>query len=79
VVYQVSCGGGAYYYACRVIEIQAFLIEIVGKFELALTEKPERIRRLACVLMAPTVEGEVKNGVHMTLRVSVAPRNEKEC
>jgi hypothetical protein len=74
----VSCRGGAYS-ACRLIEIQAFLTEIVGKFELALTDKPERIRREASMLMAPTVEGEVKNGVHMALRVSVAPRTEKEC
>ncbi|KAJ8592655.1 cytochrome P450 [Rhizopogon salebrosus TDB-379] len=62
------------------IEIQAFLTEIVGKFEFALTDKAERIRREACfALMAPTLEGEVENGVQMTLRVSVAPRTEKEC
>jgi hypothetical protein len=62
-----------------VIEIQAFLTEIVGKFEFALTDKSERIRREACLsIMAPTLEGEVENGVQMTLRVSVAPRTEKE-
>jgi hypothetical protein len=61
-----------------VIEIQAFLTEIVGKFEFALPDKSERVRREACVLMAPTLEGEVENGVQMTLRVSVAPRTEKE-
>ncbi|KAJ8584424.1 cytochrome P450 [Rhizopogon salebrosus TDB-379] len=33
----------------------------------------------ACLsIMAPTLEGEVENGVQMTLRVSVAPRTEKE-
>jgi hypothetical protein len=61
-----------------VVEIQAFLTEIVGKFEFALTDKSERIRREACLVMAPTLEGEAENGVQMTLRVSVAPRSEKE-
>jgi hypothetical protein len=61
-----------------VVEIQAFLTEIVGKFEFALTDKSERIRREACLVMAPTLEGEAENGVQMTLRVSVAPRTEKE-
>ncbi|KAJ8583434.1 cytochrome P450 [Rhizopogon salebrosus TDB-379] len=61
-----------------VVEIQAFLTEIVGKFEFELTDKSERIRREACLVMAPTLEGEAENGVQMTLRVSVAPRTEKE-
>ncbi|KAJ8585149.1 cytochrome P450 [Rhizopogon salebrosus TDB-379] len=32
----------------------------------------------ACFVMSPTLEGEVENGVQMTLRVSVAPRTEQE-
>ncbi|KAJ8585426.1 cytochrome P450 [Rhizopogon salebrosus TDB-379] len=61
------------------IEMQAFLTEIVGKFEFALTDKAERIRREACfAVMAPTLEGEVENGVQMALRVSVAPRPRTE-
>ena len=60
------------------IEVQAFLTEIVGKFEFALTDKSELVRREACVLMAPTLEGEVENGVQMMLKVSVALRTEKE-
>lgn len=62
-----------------VIEIQAFLTEIVGKFEFAPTDKTEHIRREACFLMAPTVEGEVENGVQLPLRVSLAPRAGKGC
>ncbi|KAG1856005.1 cytochrome P450 [Suillus subalutaceus] len=62
-----------------VIEIQAFLTEIVGKFEFAPTDKTELIRREACVVMAPTVEGEVGNGVQLPLRVSLAPHNGKGC
>ncbi|OJA10006.1 hypothetical protein AZE42_12056, partial [Rhizopogon vesiculosus] len=59
------------------IEIQAFLMDVVGKFEFALTEKSEWIRREPCMVMTPTVEGEVENGVQLPLRVSVAPRTEK--
>jgi len=73
----VPSGDGAYY-ACSVIEIQAFLTEIVGKFEFALTDASDRVRREACVVMAPTVEGEVEKGAQLALRVSVAPRTEKE-
>lgn len=62
-----------------VIEIQAFLTEIVGKFEFAPTDKSELIRREACLVMAPTVEGEVGNGVQLPLRVSLASRTGKGC
>ncbi|KAG1824688.1 cytochrome P450 [Suillus subaureus] len=55
-----------------VIEIQAFLTEIVGKFEFAPTNKTELIRREACLVMSPTVEGEVGNGIQLPLRVSLA-------
>jgi hypothetical protein len=58
--------------------MQAFLTEIVGKFEFSLPDKSERLRREACFVMSPTLEGEVENGVQMTLRVSVAPRAEQE-
>ncbi|KAG1751043.1 cytochrome P450 [Suillus lakei] len=60
-----------------VIEIQAFLTEIVGKFEFGLTDKSELIRREACLVMAPTVEGE--NGVQLPLTVSLASRTGKGC
>ncbi|KAG2153139.1 cytochrome P450 [Suillus clintonianus] len=60
-----------------VIEFQAFLTEIVGKFEFALTEQSERVRREACLVMAPTVEGDVESGSQLPLRVSLAPRIDK--
>ncbi|KAG2043954.1 cytochrome P450, partial [Suillus americanus] len=59
-----------------VIKIQAFLTEIVGKFEFAPTEL---IRQEACLMMVPTVDGEVENVVQMPLRVSLAPRTGKGC
>lgn len=62
-----------------VIEIQAFLTEIVGRFEFATSDKTELVRREACMVMAPVVEGEVENGVQLPLRVSLAPRTGKGC
>ncbi|KAJ8594235.1 cytochrome P450 [Rhizopogon salebrosus TDB-379] len=55
------------------VEFQAFLTEFVGKFEFALTDKCERVRRTGALVMSPTLEGEVENGVQLPLRVSVAP------
>ncbi|KAH7922165.1 cytochrome P450 [Leucogyrophana mollusca] len=59
-----------------VIEIQAFLVEIINKFEFSVTDKTEHIRREACLVMAPTVEGELEKGVQLPLRVSIAARDE---
>ncbi|EGN92782.1 hypothetical protein SERLA73DRAFT_116913 [Serpula lacrymans var. lacrymans S7.3] len=59
-----------------VIECQAFLVELVGNFEFSLTDKSDKIRREACMVMLPTLEGELENGVQLPLRVSVASRGE---
>ncbi|KAI6117840.1 cytochrome P450 [Pisolithus croceorrhizus] len=58
-----------------VIEIQVFLAEIVRKYEISLTEKARRIRRESCLVMVPTVEGEINRGVQLPLAISVAPRS----
>ncbi|OAX35971.1 cytochrome P450 [Rhizopogon vinicolor AM-OR11-026] len=60
------------------IELQTFITEAVGKFEFALTDKCERIRREPSVLMTPMVEGEFEKGVQVPLRVSVASRTVTE-
>ncbi|KAJ8594234.1 cytochrome P450 [Rhizopogon salebrosus TDB-379] len=77
----MTFGGGAR--ACigwrfALIEFQAFLTEVVGKFEFTLTDRCERVRRETCLVMAPTLEGEIESGVQLPLRVSVAPVTEKE-
>ncbi|KAI6145483.1 cytochrome P450 [Pisolithus tinctorius] len=77
----LTFGGG--HRAClgwrfAVIEIQAFLVEIVRKFEISLTEKARRIRRESCLVMVPTVEGEVTRGVQLPLAISISPRNRDE-
>ncbi|KAI6096139.1 cytochrome P450 [Pisolithus sp. B1] len=55
-----------------VIETQIFLIEIISRFEVSLSEKATRIRREACGIVVPTVEGEVEKGVQLPLVISVA-------
>ncbi|KAI6011331.1 hypothetical protein PISMIDRAFT_124219, partial [Pisolithus microcarpus 441] len=45
-----------------VIETQIFLFEIISRFKVSLSEKATRIRREACRVVAPTVEGEVEKG-----------------
>ena len=60
-----------------VIEIQAFLSTLVGKFEFAMTDKAERIlRQQVFVVMAPMVDGELDRGVQMPLAVPLAPDGE---
>ncbi|KAG6333136.1 hypothetical protein ID866_5950 [Astraeus odoratus] len=67
-------GGG--YRGClgwrfAVYEIQAFLLEIVSKFEISLTEEAKMIRREHCMMMMPTVEGDVAKGFQLPLAISV--------
>ncbi|KIK19035.1 hypothetical protein PISMIDRAFT_161208 [Pisolithus microcarpus 441] len=60
------------------IEVQAFLVEIFGQFEISLTEEAKRVRRELCLLvMVPAVEGEIAGGVQLPLAISVAPRDEE--
>ncbi|KAJ6534037.1 cytochrome P450 [Mycena vulgaris] len=57
-----------------VLELQAFLIELVSNFEFSLTPEAMRIRREACIVMVPTVEGQRDKGTQLPLRVTVASR-----
>ncbi|KAJ7198475.1 cytochrome P450 [Mycena pura] len=59
-----------------VLELQAFLIELVGNFEFSLTPEAMRIRREACIVMAPTVVGQRDKGTQLPMRVSVASRED---
>ena len=56
------------------IETQAFLVEIVGRFEFGMTERSERVCRGPGFLMVPVVEGELGAGAQLPLAVSVAAR-----
>ncbi|KAJ7125406.1 cytochrome P450 [Mycena epipterygia] len=59
-----------------VLELQAFLIELLSNFEFALTPEAMRIRREACIVMVPTVEGQREKGTQLPLKVTVATREE---
>lgn len=56
-------------------EVQALLVEIVNNFELSLSEDIDRLRREACLVMIPTLEGEVAAAENLPLRISIAPRD----
>ncbi|KIY71128.1 cytochrome P450 [Cylindrobasidium torrendii FP15055 ss-10] len=58
-----------------VYEVQALLTEIVNQFELAPTPELEKLRREACLVMIPTLEGEQLDGENLPLKVSLAPRD----
>ncbi|KAF9235250.1 cytochrome P450 [Melanogaster broomeanus] len=63
-----SCVGWRF----SIIEIQAFLVELVGKFEFGMTDKAARIRGGPCVVMVPTVEGDADGVAQLPLAVSIA-------
>ena len=60
--------------ANSVIEMQAFIVETVGKFEFTMTERSERVCRAPCSMMVPMVDGELEHGSQLPLAVSVAAR-----
>ncbi|TFK44496.1 cytochrome P450 [Crucibulum laeve] len=58
-----------------IYEVQALIVEIVNNFELSLTPDIERLRREACLVMIPTLEGQQLEGENLPLRVSIAQRD----
>ncbi|KAK1227410.1 hypothetical protein PQX77_009595 [Marasmius sp. AFHP31] len=52
-----------------VLELQTFLVELVGNFEFSTTPECDNIRREACAVMVPTIEGEVEKGGQCPLKV----------
>ena len=59
-----------------VIEMQAFIVETVGKFEFTMTDQSERVCRAPCSMMVPMVDGELEHGCQVPLAVSVAARED---
>jgi len=55
--------------------MHAMAVEIVNNFELALTPQLDRLRREACLVMLPTLEGEQLAGENLPLEISLAPRD----
>ncbi|KAG6857779.1 hypothetical protein H0H87_004195 [Tephrocybe sp. NHM501043] len=53
-------------------EVQTLTVEIINNFELLPTPQLERLRREACLVMLPTLEGEEYKGENLPLRVRLA-------
>lgn len=56
-------------------EVQSLTVEIISNFELSTTPDIDRLRREACLVMLPTLEGEQEKGENLPLRVRIAPRD----
>ncbi|PBK75905.1 cytochrome P450 [Armillaria solidipes] len=60
-----------------VLELSAFIVELLNNFEFSLTDKGEdSIRREACFVMTPTLEGQRENGTQMHLNIRIASRDD---
>ncbi|KAK0192529.1 cytochrome P450 [Armillaria mellea] len=58
-----------------VTELHAFMIELLSNFEFSLMET-HGIRREACGVMTPTIEGQVEKGSQLPLRIRLAQRDD---
>ncbi|KAF4621387.1 hypothetical protein D9613_000522 [Agrocybe pediades] len=58
-----------------VYEVLALTVEIINNFELSLSPDIARLRREACLVMLPTLEGEQLKGENLPLRVTIAARD----
>ena len=56
-------------------EVLALTVEIINNFELNITPDIDRLRREACLVMLPTLEGEQLKGENLPLRVNLAARD----
>jgi len=59
-----------------VLEMHAFLAELVLNFEFSLTPEAHNIRREAAMVMAPTIEGDVAKGNRLPLFVKLVSRED---
>ncbi|KAK0238250.1 cytochrome P450 [Armillaria nabsnona] len=58
-----------------VMELHAFTIELLSNFEFSFTET-HGIRREACGVMTPTIEGQVEKGSQLPLKIRLAQRDD---
>jgi len=59
-----------------VLEIQAFLVEMIGKFEFGMTDQAARVSRQLSGMMVPMVDGEPERSTQLPLAVSIAARED---
>jgi hypothetical protein len=56
-----------------VLEMHAFLVGLMNNFEFTLSVPHEKVRREPCLLMAPTIEGEIEKGIQLPFVITPAP------
>ncbi|TFK25554.1 cytochrome P450 [Coprinopsis marcescibilis] len=56
-------------------EVLSLTVEIINNFELGVTPDIERLRREACLVMLPTLEGEQLKGENLPLKITLATRD----
>ncbi|KAF9467351.1 cytochrome P450 [Collybia nuda] len=56
-------------------EVQSLTVEIINNFELSPSPDIQRLRREACLVMLPTLEGEKELGENLPLSVCMAQRD----
>ncbi|KAJ3850478.1 cytochrome P450 [Lentinula lateritia] len=61
-----------------VLEMQAFLVELIKNFEFAATPALDGIRREPAFLMTPSIEGELDKGSQMPLRVAFSKQLDED-
>lgn len=54
-----------------VLEMQAFVVELLSHFEFSMTPEAYLIRREYCLGMLPTIEGQVEKGSQLPLKVGL--------
>ncbi|KIM40378.1 hypothetical protein M413DRAFT_446565 [Hebeloma cylindrosporum] len=59
-----------------VLELHAFIVELINTFEFALTPEAQMVRRESCFVMSPMLESQVDKGAQLPLRVKLASREE---
>lgn len=60
----------------RVYELQAFLVEMISKFEYSLAIPAEKICREPCGVMVPTIVGENEKGSQLPVHIKIATRGD---
>ncbi|KAF9262374.1 cytochrome P450 [Marasmius fiardii PR-910] len=68
-----SCMGWRF----AVLELQAFIVELIGNFEFTLTPECDKIRKEYSRVVVPTLEGELSKGVQCPLWVRCAKTSEE--
>ncbi|KDQ10532.1 hypothetical protein BOTBODRAFT_190494 [Botryobasidium botryosum FD-172 SS1] len=74
----LSFSGGVRFcpgYKFALVQLNTFLVELVRNFEFSPTEDLKRIRMESCLVVVPTLEGEVEKGAQMPLKVTLAPQD----